>query len=77
MLAPGYAADITIFDPDRVSPLMPRLVTDLPGGSRRLEQRAEGYVATIVNGEVLTQDGQATEARPGRLLRGGRIPVPV
>ena len=39
ILAPGYAADVTIFDPDTVAPLMPQVVDDLPGGSRRLEQQ--------------------------------------
>jgi N-acyl-D-aspartate/D-glutamate deacylase len=75
MLAPGYAADVTIFDPDTVAPLLPRIVNDLPGGSRRLVQQAQGYAATIVNGQVFMRDGQPTEARPGRLLRGGQIPV--
>jgi N-acyl-D-amino-acid deacylase len=70
-LAPGYAADVTIFDPETVAPLMPKVVYDLPGGARRYQQRAEGYVATIVNGQVFTRDGEATEARPGRLLRRG------
>ncbi len=71
-LAPGYAADITIFDPATVAPLMPQVVNDLPGGATRIVQGAQGYAATIVNGQVLTRDGKATEARPGRLLRGGR-----
>jgi N-acyl-D-aspartate/D-glutamate deacylase len=66
---PGHAADITIFDPETVAPLMPYVVDDLPGGAQRLEQQAEGFAATIVNGEVLTRDGKPTEARPGRLLR--------
>ena len=48
---------------------MPQVVYDIPGGARRLEQRATGYAATIVNGQVLTRDGEATDARPGRLLR--------
>ena len=48
---------------------MPEVVHDLPGGGRRLEQRAEGYLHTIVNGEVFTASGEATDARPGRLLR--------
>lgn len=69
LLAPGYAADVTIFDPDTVAPDMPQVVYDLPGGGRRLVQTAQGYAATIVNGEVLTRDGGPTEARPGRLLR--------
>jgi N-acyl-D-aspartate/D-glutamate deacylase len=68
-LLPGYAADITIFDPHTVAPMMPTLVEDLPGGARRIEQRAEGIRATLVNGKFLTEDGEATEERPGRLLR--------
>jgi N-acyl-D-aspartate/D-glutamate deacylase len=76
MLAPGYAADVTIFDPDAVAPLMPRVVNDLPGGSRRLVQEAHGYHATIVNGRVFMQEGAATEERAGRLLRAGQLEVP-
>jgi N-acyl-D-aspartate/D-glutamate deacylase len=43
---------------------------DLPGGARRLLQRARGYKHTIVSGETVMCDGEATEARPGRLVRG-------
>jgi N-acyl-D-aspartate/D-glutamate deacylase len=68
-LAPGLAADITIFDPATVAPLMPCVVEDIPGGARRLEQRATGIAATIVNGQLLTDHGAATGAHPGRLLR--------
>jgi N-acyl-D-amino-acid deacylase len=68
-LATGGFADITVFDPDTVGPLMPVLVDDVPGDNQRFEQRASGIAATIVNGTVLTRDGEATEARPGRLLR--------
>jgi N-acyl-D-aspartate/D-glutamate deacylase len=70
-LAPGCAADITVFDPATVAPLMPKVVADLPGGAQRLDQRAAGFAATIVNGQVLLRDGKPTEARPGRLLRAG------
>jgi N-acyl-D-aspartate/D-glutamate deacylase len=35
-------------------------------------QYASGYVATLVNGEVIAKDGELTWARPGRLVRGGR-----
>jgi N-acyl-D-amino-acid deacylase len=73
VLAPGYAADVTIFDPATVGPLMPKVRADLPGGAVRLEQRSQGFAATLVNGQVLTRDGEATEARAGRLLRS---PVP-
>jgi N-acyl-D-aspartate/D-glutamate deacylase len=71
-LEPGCAADITVFDPDTVAPRMPHVVADLPGGGNRIEQRADGFSATIVNGDVLTRDGEPTEARPGRLLRLAR-----
>ena len=69
LLREGFAADVTIFDPDTVGPAMPELVHDLPGGARRLALRGEGYRAVVVNGEVLMRDGEATDARPGRLLR--------
>jgi N-acyl-D-amino-acid deacylase len=68
-LVPGHAADVTIFDPDTVAPLMPHVRDDLPGGAKRIEQYAAGYAATIVNGRVLTEDGEPTDDRPGRLLR--------
>jgi N-acyl-D-aspartate/D-glutamate deacylase len=71
-LEPGYAADITVFDPDTVAPRMPSVVADLPGGAKRIEQQADGIAATIVNGAVLTLDGEPAEARPGRLLRLSR-----
>jgi N-acyl-D-aspartate/D-glutamate deacylase len=69
LLAPGYGADVAVFDPDAVAPMMPTVVQDLPGGAKRIEQHAEGFAATIVNGRVLIRDGVPTEARPGRLLR--------
>jgi N-acyl-D-aspartate/D-glutamate deacylase len=73
VLAPGYAADVTIFDPDRIEPLMPYIAEDLPGGAQRLIQRAVGYRATVVNGQIFTENGEATEARSGRLIRAGRL----
>jgi N-acyl-D-amino-acid deacylase len=75
LLAPGYAADITVLDPDTVAPLMPRVVHDVPAGGTRLDQRAQGYKATVVNGQVFTKDGEATEIRPGRVLRRSQIPL--
>ena len=47
------------------------MADDLPAGGRRLLQRAKGYVATIVSGDVTYRDGEATGALPGRLVRGG------
>ena len=66
----GYHADITIFDPDTITPGMPSLIHDLPAGAPRIKQKTDGIRATIVNGEVLMRDNEHTGALPGRLLRG-------
>jgi N-acyl-D-aspartate/D-glutamate deacylase len=66
----GMVADLNVFDPDTVAPAMPELVADLPGDAPRLSQRSLGFLATLVAGEVLLDRGEATEARPGRLVRG-------
>ena len=70
LLQPGYQADVNVIDFDRLHLHAPEVVYDLPGGGRRLVQRAEGYAATIVRGAVVYQDGMATGALPGRLVRG-------
>jgi N-acyl-D-amino-acid deacylase len=70
LLREGNIADVVIFDPDKVAPQMPTLAHDLPAGARRLKQKAEGILATIVNGEVLLRNNEHTGALPGRLLRG-------
>ena len=72
VLAPGYRADLNLIDYDRLRLCAPEVVYDLPAGGRRLMQRAEGYVATIVAGEVVRRDGVPTGALPGRLVRGPR-----
>ena len=64
------AADLNIFDLETVTPDLPELLHDLPGGARRLRQTATGFLATIVNGEVLLDRGEPTGATPGQLLRG-------
>ena len=71
-LAPGLKADVNVIDFDRLALRAPVMVNDLPAGGRRLLQRAEGYVATIVSGVVTYRDGVATGALPGRLVRGQR-----
>ncbi len=70
VLAEGMAADVNVFDPLTVAPDLPELVHDLPAGAPRLRQTATGFLATIVNGEVLVEGGVPTGATPGHLLRG-------
>jgi N-acyl-D-aspartate/D-glutamate deacylase len=69
-IRPGFAADLVIFDPQRVGLQRTELVADLPGGASRLIQRAVGVDHLIVNGAVLIDGGQQTDARGGRVLRG-------
>lgn len=71
-LAPGFKADINVIDLDRLAVAAPHPVHNLPGGGRRLEQKAQGYRATIVGGDVTYRDGTFTGALPGRLVRGAR-----
>ena len=72
VVAAGYKADLNVIDYDRLSLHPPHVVYDLPAGGRRLMQRAEGYTATILAGEVVSRDGVATGRLPGRLIRGAQ-----
>jgi N-acyl-D-aspartate/D-glutamate deacylase len=69
VLGEGMAADIVVFDPATVAPAVPTVVADLPAGRPRLSQRAEGFLATVVAGEIAIRDGEPTGCRAGRLLR--------
>jgi N-acyl-D-aspartate/D-glutamate deacylase len=73
LLRTGMIADINIFDPATLSPEMPEVAHDLPGGARRLTMRARGFRANIVAGEVLLENGQHTGRLPGRLLRSAAV----
>jgi N-acyl-D-amino-acid deacylase len=69
VLRPGAYADINVFDPARLNGLYPEYVQDFPNGKGRLRTRAVGYAATVVNGQVVAEDGAHTGARPGKVLR--------
>ncbi len=72
VLAPGYRADLNVIDHEHLTLHAPEVAYDLPAGGRRLLQRASGYTATVVAGQITYRDGVATEALPGRLLRGAQ-----
>ncbi|MDG1410268.1 MAG: amidohydrolase family protein [Acidimicrobiales bacterium] len=76
VLVPGYRADVNVIDFDRLRVHQPELAYDLPTGGRRLLQRADGYRHTLVAGIETYSDGDATDALPGRLIRGAQ-PEPV
>ena len=68
-LEPGFVADLNVIDPERVAPLPLVVDNDLPAGMPRLKQKATGFRATIVGGEIALEDGEHTGVFPGRLLR--------
>jgi N-acyl-D-aspartate/D-glutamate deacylase len=69
MIRPGLAADLTVFDPDTVSPGETDHVADFPAGAVRMRRMPQGVDCTIVNGEVLIEDGEHTGALPGKVVR--------
>ena len=72
LLAPGYKADVNVIDFDALRLHPPHVTYDLPKGGRRLMQKADGYVATIVSGAVTQRNGEPTGALPGRMVLGQR-----
>jgi N-acyl-D-amino-acid deacylase len=70
LIRTGYAADLVVFDEATVKPQLPTVETDLPGGARRLVQKADGITATIVNGVVAIENGQVTGNSGGQVLKG-------
>ncbi len=72
VLAPGFKADINVIDFDRLRVERPYMVHDLPKGAKRLLQKARGYTATIVAGQPVYREGEATGALPGTLVRGAQ-----
>ncbi len=72
VLRPGMKGDVNVIDLERLQLRTPELAHDLPADGRRLIQRADGFVATIVGGEVVMRDGEDTGARPGKLIRGAQ-----
>ena len=66
----GYMADINIIDHDKLCVYKPEMVHDLPTGSRRIIQKAGGYIATIKSGVVTFKNDEATGELPGTLIRG-------
>ncbi len=69
VLSPGMRADINLIDLDGMHLRVPEMAFDLPAGGRRLIQKADGYVATLLAGQVTMEHGEMTGTRPGGLVR--------
>jgi N-acyl-D-aspartate/D-glutamate deacylase len=72
VLREGAIADVVVFDPAVVDSEEATLVRDLPGDSARLTAGSVGIVRVLVNGTPIVEEGKATGATPGTVLRSGR-----
>jgi N-acyl-D-aspartate/D-glutamate deacylase len=72
LLQPGMAADLVVFDPETVRPVAEDVVHDFPANGWRMRELAEGIHYTVVNGEVLLDQGTHTGSHPGRVLHNAR-----
>jgi N-acyl-D-aspartate/D-glutamate deacylase len=70
-LAVGRKADVNVIDFEGLRLHHPEMIYDLPAGGRRLVQRVDGYDMTICSGVPIFERGEATGAKPGRLVRAG------
>ena len=70
IIAPGYKADINVIDHVHLTLHAPKIVDDLPGGGRRLDQTASGYRYMLVSGQIITRDDAPTGVLPGQVVRG-------
>lgn len=68
-IAVGLRADLNLIDPERLSIGATSVAHDLPAGGKRLHQQIHGYLGTWVAGVGVAERGEATAARPGRLVR--------
>jgi N-acyl-D-amino-acid deacylase len=69
LLRPGMAADIAVFDPATINTLEPEYAQDLPANETRMIQRAVGVPYTVVNGELVIENGAPTGMLPGKVLK--------
>jgi N-acyl-D-amino-acid deacylase len=73
VVAPQLKADLNLLDPQCIAPREMQVVHDLPAGAKRVLQRTDGIVATVVDGQVVQRDGVDTGARPGRVVRSSPV----
>ena len=69
----GMLADINIIDFDKLNVSHPTMIHDLPLGGRRLVQDSAGYIATIKNGLIVSENGKINGVLPGKLIRGKQV----
>ncbi len=68
-LKEGWHADLNVIDYENLSTCHPEYVNDFPHNGGRFVVKSKGYVATIVGGEVIIENGKHTGNRPGKVVR--------
>jgi N-acyl-D-aspartate/D-glutamate deacylase len=71
-IAPGWWADLFLFDPEEIGHTAERTRDDLPGGASRLYAEATGVAHVLVNGVEIVRGGSFTGELPGHVMRSGR-----
>ena len=71
-IAPGWHADLVMFDPATIDHGPERTRYDLPAGAPRLVADAYGISSVWVGGVEVCREGDATGALPGSVLRSGQ-----
>jgi N-acyl-D-amino-acid deacylase len=69
MLAPGFAADVVLFDLDALRLTEKALVRDLPAGGERWRASVAGIERVLVNGRTIVDSNELTGEMPGHVLR--------
>lgn len=71
-LREGAAADILVYDYEKLNFTFPEFVQDLPGGEYRVTNQGMGYRYVLVNGAVTIENDKPTNTYSGQLLRNGQ-----
>lgn len=72
-LKEGMAADVLVYDLEKLAVKPMEVLHDVPPNNWRRVQGAEGYRWIMVNGEVTFQDGQSTGNWAGKLIRCNQL----
>lgn len=65
----GWYADLNVIDYENLETGYPYYVNDFPHNGGRYIVESQGYVATLVGGRTIAENGRLTGTRPGRVIR--------
>lgn len=65
----GWVADLNVIDFDNLQTGYPYYTNDFPHNGGRFVVQSSGYIATLVSGQIVVQNGVHTGARPGQVIR--------